>query len=97
MALYPIQKKIWNKENPCGKPGINGGQFPKDRLFGVNCYGIKPANKTNKNESKYYCNPYNDNVRTKTTKNRNYSFNEIKDNKDKISILPFSKGKWTEY
>ena len=50
MALFPIQKKTYNKlqkveghENDCGRPGINGGYFEDSSLrFGVNCYGIKP-------------------------------------------------------
>jgi hypothetical protein len=50
MALFPIQKKTYNKlqnveghENDCGRPGINGGYFEDAEIkFGVNCYGIKP-------------------------------------------------------
>ena len=50
MALFPIQKKTYNKlqkveghENDCGRPGINGGYFDDSTIkFGVNCYGIKP-------------------------------------------------------
>jgi hypothetical protein len=50
MALFPIQKKTYNKlqkveghENDCGRPGINGGYFEDSEIkFGVNCYGIKP-------------------------------------------------------
>jgi hypothetical protein len=50
MALFPTQKKTWDKlqtieghENDCGRPGINGGKInnPNAR-FGVNCYGFKP-------------------------------------------------------
>lgn len=50
MALFPIQKKTYNKlqqveghENDCGRPGINGGYFEDSTIkFGVNCYGVKP-------------------------------------------------------
>ena len=50
MALFPTQKKTWNKlqnikghENDCGRPGINGGFIANpDVRFGINCYGFKP-------------------------------------------------------
>lgn len=50
MALYPTQKKRWNKlqtikghENDCGRPGINGGYIGNPEAeFGVNCYGKRP-------------------------------------------------------
>jgi len=50
MALFPIQKKTYDKlqqveghEHDCGRPGINGGYFDDSNIkFGVNCYGVKP-------------------------------------------------------
>jgi hypothetical protein len=50
MALYPTQKKTYNKlqtikghEHDCGRPGINGGYIANPNVkFGVNCYGYKP-------------------------------------------------------
>lgn len=50
MALFPTQKKTWDKlqtikghENDCGRPGVNGGYIANPRVqFGVNCYGHKP-------------------------------------------------------
>lgn len=50
MALFPTQKKTWNRlqqikghENDCGRPGINGGFIANpDVRFGINCYGFKP-------------------------------------------------------
>ena len=50
MALFPIQKKTYDKlqqveghEHDCGRPGINGGYFEDSNIkFGVNCYGVKP-------------------------------------------------------
>lgn len=50
MALYPTQKKTYNKlqtikghEHDCGRPGINGGYIANPKVkFGVNCYGYKP-------------------------------------------------------
>lgn len=47
-AYYPAQacsdkdKTGKDKKKHCGKPGINGGNFPASMKFGVNCYGIKP-------------------------------------------------------
>jgi hypothetical protein len=50
MALFPTQKKTWDKlqtieghENDCGRPGVNGGYMANPHVkFGVNCYGHKP-------------------------------------------------------
>lgn len=50
MALFPTQKKTWDKlqtieghENDCGRPGVNGGRIDNPQArFGVNCYGYKP-------------------------------------------------------
>lgn len=50
MALFPTQKKTWDKlqkikghEHDCGRPGINGGFIDNKNIqFGVNCYGYKP-------------------------------------------------------
>jgi len=51
LALYPTQEETWKKlqEGPedqrmtCGKPGVNGGNFPNpEQRFGVNCYGKRP-------------------------------------------------------
>jgi hypothetical protein len=50
MALFPTQKKTWDKlqtieghENDCGRPGVNGGYIANPHVqFGVNCYGHKP-------------------------------------------------------
>jgi len=50
MALFPTQKKTWDKlqtieghENDCGRPGVNGGRIDNPQArFGVNCYGFKP-------------------------------------------------------
>jgi hypothetical protein len=50
MALFPTQKKTWDKlqkkkgvKHACGRPGINGGFIANPNVrFGVNCYGYKP-------------------------------------------------------
>ena len=51
-AIFPTQQETYNKlqngpkseRMSCGVPGINGGYFDNpDLQFGVNCYGVKPA------------------------------------------------------
>ena len=58
-AYYPIQQDFWNRiqndeslglKDQCGVPGINGGVFDKDVLFGVNCYGVKREPTTQESE-----------------------------------------------
>lgn len=57
MALFPTQQATWEllqqesdqtKRTGCGRPGVNGGYFNPSNKFGVNCYGVKPTNKTTK-------------------------------------------------
>ena len=52
LAVYPTQSATWEKlqsgpeeqRRACGRPGLNGGHFDNPELrFGVNCYGVKPA------------------------------------------------------
>ena len=50
MALFPTQKKTWDKlqkrgghRNDCGRPGVNGGYIAnKNVRYGANCFGYKP-------------------------------------------------------
>jgi hypothetical protein len=97
MALFPIQEKNWNPDDPCGKPGVNGGVFSENHLFGVNCYGYKPKTKPTDNDSQYFCNPYVPKSKKLTDKPSNFKLSNLTKNKKKISILPFSVGKWSEY
>ena len=97
MALFPIQQKTWNPDDPCGRPGVNGGVFSEENLFGVNCYGYKPKNKPKYNKSPYFCNPFIPKDKKKSDKPSNFKSVDLKKNKDKISILPFSNGQWGEY
>jgi hypothetical protein len=57
MALFPTQQATWEllqqesdqtKRTGCGRPGVNGGYFNPSNKFGVNCYGVKPTNKSTK-------------------------------------------------
>ena len=96
MALYPTQKKTWEKlqgdpetANSCGDWGVNGGYFEnKDTLFGVNCYGVKPEPK--------------DRERTKTVpvsiRGRDI-LNKVKmyrENRNDITVNPFNNDLWSQ-
>jgi hypothetical protein len=96
MALYPTQKKTWEKlqgdaetANSCGDWGVNGGYFEnKDTLFGANCYGVKPEPK--------------DRERTKTVpisiRGRNIldKIKMYKENRRDITINPFNNDLWSQ-
>ena len=56
MAVFPTQKDTYatlqsgppEDQNACGTPGVNGGFFDNPEMrFGVNCYGVKPAQTAN--------------------------------------------------
>ena len=96
MALYPTQKKTWDKlqedsetANSCGDWGVNGGFFEnKDTLFGANCYGVKPEPK--------------DRERTKTVpisiRGRNIldKIKMYKENRGDITVNPFNNDLWSQ-
>jgi len=53
-AYYITQKDTWDKlqyhenfedKHQCGNIGLNGGKFPKNTKFAVNCYGKRPIQK----------------------------------------------------
>lgn len=96
LALYPTQKDAWLKlqeedperRNDCGNVGINGGYFENpDMLFGVNCYGIKPAPRDHEKVK------YNNKTAKEYELERQIS--KIKKNLDNLSVLPFNKKKWS--
>jgi len=97
MALYPTQKKTWdklqkapkNKRDDCGSPGINGGVFRNTKLkFGANCYGKKPSRP----------NEYPEVVDYISNKSRNQKKLEkyFKDTRGNYSVLPFNRIKWSK-
>jgi hypothetical protein len=95
LALYPTQKESWLKlqedeetKNNCGNVGINGGYFENpDMLFGVNCYGVKPAPRDHEK------------VKISTKSKTDYELEQkiarIKKNLGNISINPFNMDKWS--
>jgi len=97
MALYPTQKKTWdklqkapqNKRDDCGSPGINGGVFKNTNLkFGANCYGKKPSKP----------NEYPEVVDYISTKSKQQQELEkyFKDTRSNYSVLPFNRIKWSK-
>lgn len=95
LALYPTQEETWKKlqDGPedqrmsCGKPGVNGGNFPNpDQRFGVNCYGKRPV-KTALDEQigKAPETQYDQNVA------------RFKSELDTIAVTPWSIKNWSQY
>ena len=66
MALYPTQKKTWDKlqkikghKHDCGRPGVNGGFIANPNVrFGVNCFGHKPKITDEEKKLMETSNPY---------------------------------------
>lgn len=95
LAVYPTQKSTYDKlqNGPegdrmmCGAPGVNGGFFPnEEQRFGVNCYGVRPA------ESAL-------DQREHRTDNSDIAFdrqvNHFKSELDSIPVNPFSADSWS--
>ena len=101
MAVYPTQKSTYEKlqkgapefRNVCGKPGVNGGHFDNpDLLFGVNCYGAKPAKKAS--------DELLDSLVALPQSAEEIEFDKsvqrFRDDMNAATVLPFSKGRWSE-
>ena len=97
LALYPIQQEYWEQiqksksMNPdsCGFPGVNGGYYKNpDLKFGVNCYGLKPTPKNNERINIDLINNYSNEEKT---------IFKFKQNKNKFTVLPFNKAKWSSF
>ena len=97
MALYPTQKKTWdklqkapeNKRDDCGSPGINGGVFKNTNLkFGANCYGKKPSKPNEYPEVVDY-------ISTKSKQEQELE-KYFKDTRRDYSVLPFNRIKWSK-
>ena len=95
LAVYPTQKSTYDKlqNGPegdrmmCGIPGVNGGFFPnEEQRFGVNCYGVRPA------ESAL-------DQREHRADNSDIAFdrqvNHFKSELDSIPVNPFSADSWS--
>ncbi len=103
MALYPIQKNIYNnmtaeEKNNCGKPGLNGGFFDKDLKFGVNCFGYKNSPDPSKivyqeDLPKEVDKELQDSPQKKEIVDKYKLLRES----GKIQIRPFNSNKWSRY
>lgn len=89
LALFPTQEASWiarasnpdpAKREQCGRPGVNGGYFDPTLKFGVNCYGIKPAERSRPRRS--------------NEEDRILGF--FKDQINKLNVDPFTKDTWSE-
>lgn len=100
MAVFPTQPNSYNKlqesndprtRNKCGRIGINGGKFPKDRKFGVHCYGPKPAVF---NEYKNRCSLKQPLTPEEIEERRQK--NVYREKLGDYSVMPFNKQYWAE-
>jgi hypothetical protein len=101
MALFPTQKKTWDKlqtiqghEHDCGRPGINGGYIANPKVkFGVNCYGYKPQ--MNRKEQDIMANQpiYPLTMKDIAMENR---IKYWKDKLPEIIVSPFNHNNWSK-
>ena len=110
MALYPIQKKYYDKiqknvitKNTCGKPGVNGGYFDNKNLkFGVNCYGIRPDPNPDNieyiiEEENNVKNELNDISKKSDVEEELIDCYKKQFKNKEIDIIPFNNSKWSRY
>ena len=101
-AVYPTQSSTYEKMQKmgtdeqrlaCGTVGINGGHFDDTKLqFGVNCYGIKPAETSyNSSINMLPIEPETNGQREFNTKVAKYQSHI-----SNIKLMPFRDGAWSE-
>jgi hypothetical protein len=104
MILFPTQKTTWNKlqttkehKNDCGRPGVNGGVISNPNMeFGVNCFGIKPAQK--ESDKLKMSNKSQNIPKSKDEIILDAKVKYWQENSDKLlTINSFNKDKWKEY
>lgn len=95
MALYPTQEATWKtlqgevdnmKRTACGRPGVNGGYFDPNTKFGVNCFGVKPADKGDRPPM-----PGQDSTAF------NSAVNRFKSMLGQLSISPYNRTEWSKW
>lgn len=101
LAVYPTQKDTFERlqagneddQKACGVPGVNGGFFDNPEMrFGVNCYGVKPAETANDErmlQEKGFL------PRTTSTLKVDQQAQEFKERIGSIGVLPFNEKKWS--
>lgn len=102
-AVYPTQQETFDKlQNEgtdsqrlaCGQVGVNGGYFDNPELrFGVNCYGVKPAENKHSIENVM---KNNDLPKTPEALEFDKKMLAYKAKAGEISINPFKKGDWSD-
>lgn len=104
MAFFPTQKATWEElqkqprmKNRCGRPGVNGGFIPNDKMkLGANCFGVKPdptATEESAMKTQYENNvPMTEEERILEEKSKYW-----KENRDKLSLNAFNRKKWSAF
>jgi hypothetical protein len=97
-AVYPTQDATYQKlqagpedqRGACGIPGVNGGYFDNpDLRFGVNCYGVKPAETDTDDRAQMRPRDMTNQTIEYDRKVRNY-----KQELNQIPISPFNSAQW---
>jgi len=100
MAVFPTQKETYQKlqkgspnyHNACGRPGVNGGYFDNpELLFGVNCIGKRPAQKSADELRE------NDISFPQTAEEIEFDkkVQKFREQLDTTNVLPFNKHSWS--
>jgi len=100
MALFPTQKKTWDKlqtieghENDCGRPGVNGGRINNTNArFGVNCFGYKPIITPAEQDSMLNTPVYPVSMKDKELQRK---LEYWKKKVPEIMLSPFNKNSWS--
>ena len=99
-AVFPTQQNTWDKlqngpedeKFACGTPGVNGGAFDNPEMrFGVNCYGVKPAESSNDEKNIMARGNF---PKTPATLKVDQQIQEFKAHMGTIGVLPFSEATW---
>jgi hypothetical protein len=95
LAVYPTQQSTYDKlqhgpeseRMSCGLPGVNGGYFPnEDQRFGVNCYGVRPAESALDEREQ---------MQAKSNTAFDREVNHFKAQLDSIAVNPWSAQQWS--
>lgn len=95
LAVYPTQQSTYDKlqhgpeeeRMSCGLPGVNGGYFPNaEQRFGVNCYGVRPAESALDEREQ---------MQAKSHTAFDREVNHFKAQLDSIAVNPWSAGQWS--
>jgi hypothetical protein len=97
MALFPTQESTWKKlmqesdettRTRCGRPGVNGGYFDPKTKIGVNCYGVKPADKGT---------TFPVPIAGTDVNTFNQTVQRFKSMMNSMTVMPFNRTGWSEW